>query len=207
MKYFHYTLGQYLPSILSEKKIKKSPKYIKGNRSAAWFSTNPIWEESVRKVPGLKLISGVTCSRSKLLENKLTPARIEINPEKVKLLSWERFKKVSGISKWVAEGFEKLAPEWGANPKEWLASLKDVPLRDCLLSVEVWNGNIWFELKFFHFNLGENILTVRIEDFLDGSVVNKNGDMEIEGGYFLNRDEFNHLMERSNKLNPLVAKP
>lgn len=46
---WHYTIVQYLPSIIADGEIKLATEYVWEGRPVVWFSTNPRWEETANK--------------------------------------------------------------------------------------------------------------------------------------------------------------
>jgi len=75
------------------------------------------------------------------LKAGIFPVRIEVSP-KLPFLTWQEFKKNSGISRNFAQKLEQNAKEWGANPDEWRALFFPVG-HDHWFFIEVWDGQIW----------------------------------------------------------------
>ncbi len=147
---FHYTTFSKLRKILEDQVIKLTAVYIEPNeKPAVWFSTNPDWEETVRKAIANPETGEQSppLSRDALFKVSETdykgalPVRIEVDPE-LPFLTWKQFKRQSGISKRMALGLEKAATEWGARPKEWFALFFPVAA-DFWLGVEFWDGESW----------------------------------------------------------------
>jgi hypothetical protein len=150
MKYWHYTYHQNYTKILNCGFIKTTSIGIDINeKSAVWFSTNPEWEETVRK--GIKdPESGVEYgpfSRDDLFVYGFPPVRIAVNPMLVDLKNWRHFRKNSGSSTKMIKHMLKEAEKVGADPKEWYVSFKDVPLSCCLQPVEAWHGIKWVDIN------------------------------------------------------------
>ena len=150
MKYWHYTVHQKYQKIIATDEIRPATKNIDYNeKPVVWFSTNPDWEETVRKPIRDSLTGKETESLSKdnLFIRGFPPVRIEANPDLVKLRSWRHFRKHSGVSKASIKVMLKLAKLWRANPKEWYITYKPVPLLHCLEPVEIWMGEKWVDIK------------------------------------------------------------
>jgi hypothetical protein len=150
-RYWHYTVYQHLKKIAESGEIRPTAKYTEyGEIAVVWFSTNPVWEETVRKsikdTETSKQIGPL--SRDGLSERGLHPVRIEVNPTLVDIRSWNNFKKRSGISKPGIKSLIKSAKHWGADPKEWWVSYEAVPSRSWL-SIEIWVGRKWVDMETF----------------------------------------------------------
>lgn len=147
-RFWHYTVYQWLVKIIESREIKKAPSYVDGEIPVVWFSTNQIWEETVRKkVRPMGKGKHILLSRNGLFKVGYPPVRIEIDPNEVKIHSWKHHKKHSGIPKKIAVLLEKQAIEWGANPNEWWVSKKPVQLEQCLAPIEIWNGETWLDIE------------------------------------------------------------
>ena len=141
-KFYHYTVLQTFEKIIHSGEIQPTSVKVNDNeRPAAWFSTNPIWEETVRKrVARSEDEPGPLLSRDGLSKAGFPPVRIEANPNRVHLIPWEELKRISGITRNEARRLERVAREWGANPHEWYATFNAVPLTSCLTPIEIWDG-------------------------------------------------------------------
>jgi hypothetical protein len=150
MRYRHYTLYQRLRDILKTGVILPATVGInEGESPVVWFSTNPDWEETVRKriVIGKKGQQIGPLSKDGLSKYGFPPVRIEVNPAKVSLYSWEHFKEHSGIPVKQAKELVKVAKKWGANHQEWWVCYEPVPLTSCLNPIEIWNGSEWIDIE------------------------------------------------------------
>jgi hypothetical protein len=141
---WHYTVYQNWEGILESGFIKTSDTLIEsGEKPAVWFSTNPNFEQTARKIiqdtetGEIKLNQG----RDELFEAGFQCVRIEVVPT-LPFINWKKYKKISGISKGVAKAMEKVGIEQGANPAEWLALFEPVSLDYCK-NIEIWDGKQW----------------------------------------------------------------
>jgi hypothetical protein len=144
MKVYHYTTNIALSKIVMDGKlITTSVLICKNERPAVWFSTNPDWDETVRKSFINKMTGEKTppLSRDDIYKNGFIPVRIEVE-QTLPFINWKKFKRRSGISKTIAKSLEDVAKKWGANPKEWLALFSPVS-SDHFLNIQVWDGHNW----------------------------------------------------------------
>ncbi len=142
---WHYTRGDNMRGILQDGTIKLATAGIMQNeRPVVWFSTNPIWEETV---------NGIVIERDgtlKYLDKDETHAecgglfRIGVAPETAPY-TWEVIKVRARIKPKVAKVLAEIAREKGANPKDWRGTLEPVP-REKWIAVESWNGSEWVSL-------------------------------------------------------------
>lgn len=152
-RYWHYTTHAALEGIFDQGVIRLANKFVvEKEMPAVWFSSNPEWEETVRKSikdTGTGKEIG-PFSRDDLLQHGFMPVRLELNPEHInngiQLVGWKKYKQISGISKKFAKSLEKTALDWGSNPKEWRASFKPVPIVDNCFIPECWNGEEWMAM-------------------------------------------------------------
>lgn len=151
MRFWHYTAYPSLVKIVDDRTIRRDRTVVVGNEfSVVWLSTNPNWEETVRK----SLLNTQTgketgpLSRDELSKQGFPPVRIEVNQNLVNIRSWRHYKKNGDISRKNATSLEKLAKRWGANPKEWHVSYEDIPLASCLIPIEIWTSRgEWVDIE------------------------------------------------------------
>lgn len=148
-RYWHYTTLQKFGSIQQSGFIRVAKTHVPhGVKPVAWFSINPAWEPTLFK-PLLNEETGeeiVLYTREDFLKYGIPPIRIEVDPERAKLRGWNNYKKNSGDSKSMIKGLEKTAKGLGASSKDWFVSYDDVSI-DCVLSVEIWTGAAWVDLR------------------------------------------------------------
>jgi hypothetical protein len=137
---WHYTIFPSLPLIMEERIIKPTATFVELTKEpVAWFSVNPLWEESVRKSIYNKETEKQTrpLSRDELAAIGASPARIEVKPEAVPY-SWDDFMRKPEIPIKLAWKLEKLVLEWGADPGQWRVTTEPVPI-NAWLAIEIWN--------------------------------------------------------------------
>lgn len=143
IKLWHYTSGRQLPSIIESKEIRPGTAAIpKSEKPAAWFTTNPVWENTCNKM--LRMSSGrIFHCRSKE-ETALYCGgivRIRINPQAAPY-TFQDFKRLSRISNNRAKALAAVAIEKGSKPSEWRVSFNPVPQSEWL-GIDVWDGEKW----------------------------------------------------------------
>ena len=139
---YHYTSGSHLNSILEKGALIVS-EWEKRNGvkpPALWLSLNSIWENTATKMINE---NGIIRRLTKEEQNqKFGLIRFVINFKKESLCSWAKYKHTSNTPEQVYCNMEEQGIEQGANPKDWFASFKNIPLRDCI-ACEKWNGKEW----------------------------------------------------------------
>ncbi len=132
-KIWHYTIVNYLPSILKNGiKIAKT-NVPKGEKPVVWFSTNQIWEETANK----SYISNGELKFGNKEETKNRGGgliRIEVSP-KTAPLSWKQFVAMKHIKKKTAKNLISRTALNGADPNDWRISFRKVT-HEKILSVE-----------------------------------------------------------------------
>ncbi len=141
MKIWHYTTLAAMEKILQADKIKRGPELGRHEIPGVWCSTNPEWDHGANRPAGDPLTVRGSLSRDALFERGRTPARVQINARRVKLIPWERHCR--NIPLHLALAHERAGQDEGADLREWFVSYKDVPLEACVLPVETWNGREW----------------------------------------------------------------
>lgn len=160
---WHYTFNYKITSIITMGYLKKCPqKVLKGEPQGVWFSTNPIWENTVRKETIIiNKKQGVRRSSEPLTRDELYEKtgffaiRFAINCKRYQkeLHNWdsyrEELKKVNLTE--YAEGLLATAVLWEAEPKDWLLFYGDVSLSILMNSIERWDyvNNLWRASKLY----------------------------------------------------------
>ena len=157
MKFWHYTTYPAFLDIWEDRKIKvnyataplghfEGPKIV-------WLSTNPIWEESVRKAlqtyengEALKAFSKV-----ELFHRGHFPVRLRTNDRLSNIVPWGKAKKQMKLKREHIKEIEEIAKTWGANIAHWWVSFEALPMSQILLPVEIWNGREWMDIEKFDF--------------------------------------------------------
>ena len=162
-RYWHYTIFERFQSIVSDGMINTADTLVSREvKRVVWFSTNPCWEKTVVKIvlnneTGMKtelrsrdelFQFALSCFNTEISPNKVnafTPVRLEADPKKVHLRSFQNYKKRSGDSKSVIKGLVQTAKKWGANPKEWYVVYEDIPLLN-ISHVQRWHSEEWISM-------------------------------------------------------------
>jgi len=138
---FHYTVKSRLDLILADRIIKPATAMIEPQeRPATWFSFNPLWENSSNKIISSSQGIYFSCGLEDMAKYDL-PCRIEVNPSCAPY-DWNAFKRLSGISKLMAEALFESSIEGGCNPLDWWVSFDSVGSR-YWWAIECWNGKNW----------------------------------------------------------------
>lgn len=143
---YHYTTEKHLEKILETGFLKVSEweKKNKVKPPSLWLSLNPVWENTATKM--INTINGIKQMTIQEQFENFGMIRFVIVFEKQKLCSWQRYKYASNTRSDMYLQMEKSGIKQNANPLEWYASFKNIPLEQCL-RCEKWNGNEW-ELLF-----------------------------------------------------------
>lgn len=141
---FHYTVTwNRISSILATQAIMLETRAYPGQKLAAWFSTAPDWDNSVKKGPHLGL--------EKHAES-FGAFRIEMKPDALKLHDWKDFVKTSGESSDVLRGMESAGRKFGANPSDWFCCYKDVPVtEETVVGIGYFHDGEWEDLSIEEF--------------------------------------------------------
>lgn len=139
---WHYTSGSHLKMILESGELRVSDWERKEGVKppALWLSLNPIWENTATKM----VLAGGQYRWLTKEEQYLNfgLVRFPIPFQKNALCSWAAYKHKSNTPLNVYWQLEKIGIERGANPSEWYASFKNIPLSECI-SCETWDGEKW----------------------------------------------------------------
>ena len=145
---WHYTHGQYLEKILEsgELRVSEAESKLKVKPPALWLSKNPIWENTATK--DVKTPEGVRRMTKKEMHEKCGLFRFALEFDKIAFITWAKYRYKTNTS---IEEYMKMESEgirWGANPNEWFATFKNIPLAKCL-AIEQWDGAEWKNLDLF----------------------------------------------------------
>jgi hypothetical protein len=134
MRFFHYTKGVHMPSIINDGEIKTTAVGIAcGERPIAWVSTNEDWKYTVN----------ADLDKDELAKMAHGLYRIEVTP--AFLHPWDSLKMLAQIPPAVQRSLEQVAREDRADPADWWGCLKPIP-RDRWLRVEKLTENGWQEV-------------------------------------------------------------
>jgi hypothetical protein len=146
---WHYATGARLEKILKSGELQVSQWEIqnKVKPPALWLSLNPIWEYTATSM--IKDDSGRIRDLSKdELHAMFGLIRFSIPFNRELFCSWAKYKYKSNTPLGLYHQMERDGIKQGANPKEWFASFKNIPLSKCI-SCEKWDGTKWVEyIKF-----------------------------------------------------------
>ena len=139
---YHYTAGwEKIAAILATEVISKEFKMYEEQVTAAWLSSNPVWENTVMKVKG-----GLDAHA-----DKLGAFRIKVKNH-LPILHWHNFVKFSGENKKICRGMETVGLEQGANPDEWYCSLYHIPVSDNTVeSIGIYRNGKWEDMSINEF--------------------------------------------------------
>ena len=157
MKFWHYTTYPAFLDIWEDRKIKANFATAPLGRfegpEVVWFSTNPIWEQSVRKAiqadengETLKALS-----KEELFRRGHFPVRLRTNDRVSELVTWGNAKKQMKLKREYIKEIEEIAKTWDANIAEWWVSFASLPMSQILLPVEIWDGKGWVNIETFDF--------------------------------------------------------
>jgi len=142
MKIWHYTIKERLDQILKDRLIKPAVAAVGAHeKPAVWFSSNQSWEETANKVLGDFADLLLLDRKKKTHEMSKGLARIGVASETAPL-TWNDFKRLSGIKPKEAKDLYQLAIAIGARIGEWFVSFDAVPAEKWL-AVELWDGTNW----------------------------------------------------------------
>jgi hypothetical protein len=139
---YHYTSGQHLELILEKGELIVSEweRKNKVKPPALWLSLNPIWENTATKNIN---DNGIARRLTKNEQHeKFGLIRFVLEFKKDNLCSWARYKHKSNTPFHIYKSMEEVGIKQGANPNEWFACFKNIPLEKCI-SCQKWNGVEW----------------------------------------------------------------
>ncbi len=151
LKLWHYTSKLALDKILESELINLATEGIpKGEKSGAWFSSNPIWENTVTKL--LKDDFGNLKQMSfEEMNQKFGCARIEIEFN-TSIMTFAKFRHISRMTLTTYESLVSSGLMKEANPNEWYVSLKPITI-DYWTKAEIWENGSWVLYEEFIDNL------------------------------------------------------
>lgn len=141
---FHYTVGwNRISSILLTKSILLESQVYIGQKTAAWFSSAPQWENTVKKGHCLGL---------KQHAETYGAFRIEMKRSALRLYDWKSFIRTSGESLSVLHGMTVAGRQFGANPSDWYYSYEDVPVtKETVIGIGYFHDGKWEDLPLNEF--------------------------------------------------------
>jgi hypothetical protein len=139
---WHYTVVQYLSSIL-EAGIRPATAFIEaGERPVVWCSYRSSWERICNKAVGDE--AGEIRSLDETGTDQFFGlARLQV-PEELAPYTWSDFIQMSGVRPKMAAALKQLAVEAGSDVADWRVAFDTIP-PDRLLAVEVKHDGEWVE--------------------------------------------------------------
>lgn len=144
MRWHYTTYKHHLPKILAAGYIDTTRVGIdEGELAAAWFSTDPYFEPTARKMYS---VPGQPPRELTMDEMHQYAGLVRIGvADETAPVSWAGFRVHSGATKKTIKRLTIAGRKHGANPDNWFASFEPVP-RDTWLSIQKWNGTGWVDL-------------------------------------------------------------
>lgn len=137
---WHYTVRDRLSQIIADGVIRQATAGIGfGERPAVWFSSHPSWEPTANKGIIGRDGSRRTATKAEMQARGMARIGVERNTAPH---DWEAFKRLSGVSNFMASCMKRAGLDAGAKMSQWFVSFDPVP-RERWVSVEVWNGSDW----------------------------------------------------------------
>ena len=154
MSYYHYTKGCHLPSIVKDGFIKTTNNGCeKREKPAAWLTKSPEWEVAcnvgiVTNKEDLK--SGqvyssdevdVVASTNDYMKKEIGMCRILIS-ENLPIISWAKFKYVSGISEAYYYALDSFSRSKGCPVDKWICTFNPIP-KKYWEGIEIYVADQW----------------------------------------------------------------
>lgn len=154
MSYYHYTKGSHLGSIVKEGTIRTSTSCLdKHEKPAAWLTKSPEWEIAcnsgiisnqdklkVGQIYSSKEVKTVTATID-YMKKEIGMCRILIR-EELPLISFAKFKYVSGISERSYNSLDSYSRSIGCPVNQWLCTFNAIPEK-YWEGVEMLVGDDW----------------------------------------------------------------
>ncbi len=132
---YHYTTRSRLIGILDAGEIKPTTVGVfPPELPAAWLSTATDWENTATSAI---MVQGVrkTATLAEMVECDGCLVRIQIHPQRVRLIPPAKFRECLKVSKQMLTSLVKVAQESGSKPHQWRAVAGPIPL-DAFVGVE-----------------------------------------------------------------------
>lgn len=131
---WHYTTGHNLQTIIDDGYLDPKASVTNGERPILWFSSNQHYEPTAAKATE---------------RGKLTPQQthdmgggtVRFGVLRSSLCPWPKIGRRAGIPANEISLLEQSGEAQGANPKQWLGTLKKIRVADCI--VEVFSEGGW----------------------------------------------------------------
>ena len=139
MTAYHYTTAERAEQIIDSGAIRPATKNVpEGEQPVVWFSKARTWEPTASK--GLLYPTGLSRFATFPEMARIGIARFRV--AQAGLIAWPDVPAANGMSLAEADKLARAGRKQGANPKDWLVSLRSVPLAE-VEAIEVYQGNIW----------------------------------------------------------------
>ncbi len=180
MSYYHYTKGCHLAKIVNEGIITTSKNLLdKKEKPAAWLTKSPIWEVAcnsglvtnnhqlkVGQVYTSAEVDTVTASND-YMKKEIGMCRILIS-ESLSVVSWAKFKYVSGISLGVYNALDEYSRSNGSPVGQWICAFSGIPEK-YWEGIEMFVGDQWVRWD----------EKVPIEKFVEDCLSRNNGKFKL----------------------------
>lgn len=142
---FHYTTAIHVKSIIRDGFIKLATELVSpGERPAVWLSTAPHWEGTASKMVMSHNGEVFRTTRVSEMAKYVLPARIEVDPTQLSLVSWREFKRTSGIDASLARALERSAKRtFASDPYQHHCSYEPIP-SSAFICIEYWRNWEWY---------------------------------------------------------------
>jgi hypothetical protein len=138
---YHYTKTWNLASILGNGLKPTSLHIPPGERAVNWFTTNPLWENTVFA----DLAPTIDKAHASVRQSGHLLIRISCD-EAVATLRWEDVKEVANMECHDASALNRVALSIHSKPSEWRCTLETVPPSE-FLRVDYWDGAEWIQFQ------------------------------------------------------------
>lgn len=139
MKIYHYTKGCHLANIVKEGRIRTSKTLLdKKEKPAAWLTKSPNWEVACNAghlLNANELVSGQSYSSDEVdlvastddyMKKEIGMCRILIS-ESLPVITWAKFKHVSGISEEYYDILDSHSRSVGSPVDKWICTFNSIP--------------------------------------------------------------------------------
>lgn len=146
LRLWHYTPAHRLIDIIESGHIKFSIDTFENEKPVVWFSSNPVWENSVVKYVRTEESEKQLITKESMLRI-CGLGRIEVKYTE-EIITWQLLKEYNGVNPECNDFFEMAGDLFGGNPTEWYASHTQCDMKNWL-KIEIWKNELWqpFEYK------------------------------------------------------------
>jgi hypothetical protein len=143
---WHYTIGQWWEKIDSSGILRPATAFVpEGERPAVWFTVRDTYEPTAVKM--VKNPDGTVRSLSVEETERLGRGLFRIGVDAKGLLTWDQWKRRSGVARRMADALERVARKQGSDVADWLASFRPIS-REGWRSVQVRYRGEWTPVSF-----------------------------------------------------------